>query len=109
MNLPRIFLLTWLLLAGINIYVFAINRNAALKRTLLPWLTVLVGLLLLFFTVFAGFQVRIIFLFMVAYSVISYLNIRYRIRFCDACGKMLINYFALEPPDECSKCGARLR
>jgi ribosomal protein S27E len=46
---------------------------------------------------------------MVAYSLISYLNIRYRIRFCDACGKMLVNYSGLERPKECSKCGATLR
>jgi hypothetical protein len=108
MNLERQFLLTWLILGGLDIYVFFINRNAAFKRTMLPWFAVLSGLVCLFFMFMSGFPGRLIFLFIVAFALISYINIR-RIRFCDACGKMLFNYFGLDPPTECSKCGATFR
>ena len=109
MTIERLFFLTWLILAGLNIYVFLINRNAAFKRTLLPWFAVLAGLVCLVFMFLSGFGGRIIFLFIVAFTLIGYINIRYRIRFCDACGKMLFNYLGLDPPTECSRCGATVR
>jgi hypothetical protein len=108
MNPARLFLVTWLILGGLNIYVFFINRNAAFKRAMLPWFALVAGLVCLFFMFISGFGGRLIFLFTIAFTLISYVNIQ-RIRFCDACGKMLFNYFGLDPPTECSKCGATFR
>jgi uncharacterized protein (DUF983 family) len=42
-----------------------------------------------------------------AVILISLLNIR-ATKFCDSCGKMVMNQNVLSPPKYCSKCGAEL-
>jgi hypothetical protein len=66
-----------------------------------------VGVLFLTFVALMDFP-RPFFLFLIpAVALMTFLNLR-NTKFCDACGKTLINQNPFSPPAFCSKCGAAL-
>jgi hypothetical protein len=113
-NLPPervfpIFFGVWIVLCLASWSFFFFNRNAALKRKVLPPFVVFVGILFLAFTALMGLA-REPFFFVVmfpAVAVISYLNIR-NTQFCDACGRTVLSRNPFFRANFCPKCGAAL-
>src|SRR5258706_14458976 len=105
--IERIFFLTWLVLGGIGLCLFFINKNASFKRSIFPWFSILVGALFLSFMVLLDTPRHVFFIIIPMIALITFLNI-HRTKFCDACGKTVYNYGGVGRPKQCSKCGAML-
>jgi drug/metabolite transporter (DMT)-like permease len=108
------FFVTWIVLGFVG-YLAARRKDTAFKRKWFPRYVILAGVLFVFFpTVISFLQSRswgavlgILFLFIPAVSVISYLNIRFT-KFCDKCGAAIYAYNWFSPIKFCSRCGAAL-
>lgn len=102
-----IFFGVWIVLGLISAGFFFFNNNAALKRKVFPPFVIGVGVLFLAFVALMGFPAGMFFIIVPAIVLITFLNLR-STRFCNACGKTLINQNFLSAPKFCSKCGAAL-
>jgi hypothetical protein len=103
------FILVWCILGLASFLFFHFNRNVALKRRVLPVLTVIVVAMFLGVVYyFIGSSQPLVFVFAVpAVVVISYLNIRMT-RFCNSCGKTLHQQLPFTTVRFCPHCGAEL-
>ena len=100
----HIFVGVWILI-GIAFSAFLFfNRNAALKRKLVPPLVIGTAVLFLGFVWMVGFP---LYTAPPAVALITYSNIR-TTKFCDACGRTAIPSNPIFAPKFCSKCGANL-
>ncbi|MCU6434368.1 hypothetical protein LPB67_11350 [Undibacterium sp. Jales W-56] len=103
-----VFLVIWALLGGSGAAFFFFNRNAALKRKVLPFFVVLAGLLFLGFIFYTDASTESLYLAVPMVTLITFLNIR-TIRFCDACGRTERSQSPFSLPKFCSKCGAAMK
>jgi hypothetical protein len=103
-----IFFGTWVVLGAISFAIFFLGKNATLKRKLWPPFVIGAGILFVVFGYFMGFRGSTLYFIVPAVAVISILNLR-ATRFCDDCGKTIINQNFLAKPEFCSKCGAKLQ
>jgi hypothetical protein len=103
-----IFFVVWALLCAGSAAFFFLNRNAALKRKVLPPFLVFTGALFLGFVFYIGALNEFFYVAVPMVALITWLNVRAS-RFCDACGRTLHNQNPLSLPRFCSKCGAPLR
>jgi len=103
-----IFIGVWILLGAGSAAFFLLNNNAALKRKILPPFAIGVNVLFLGFIVLMGFPLKALLVMGPVAAVIAVLNIR-ATKFCDACGKTLMNQNPFSPAKYCSRCGAELK
>jgi hypothetical protein len=54
-----------------------------------------------------GFPLEAFYVLAPAVALITFLNLR-SVKFCNTCGKTLINQIPFTAPKFCSKCGAKL-
>lgn len=103
-----IFFGTWVVLGIISFAIFFLGKNAQLKRKLWPPFVIGIGVLFIGFTYAMGFGGEALYITVPAVILISVLNLR-STKFCDACGKTIINQNFLVKPEFCSKCGEKLQ
>ena len=102
-----IFMGTWVVLGIISFFVFFISKNAAQKRKLFRPFAIGVGVLFCVFVFLMDAHVQV-FLFMVpAVTLITVINLRVT-KFCDSCGRTIINNPPWSSPKYCSHCGSEL-
>lgn len=102
-----IFFGTWVVLGIISFAIFFIGKNAQLKRKLWPPFVIGTGVLFIGFICAMGFGGQALYIMVPAVVLITFLNLR-STKFCDSCGKTIINQNFLVRPEFCSKCGAKL-
>jgi hypothetical protein len=102
-----VFMAVWVALGAIGWWFFARNRDPKLKRRVLRWGMIGVGLLFTVFTVLMSGEAWVLLFVVPAVALISYLNIRLT-KFCPSCGAMLYNYNWFSRMNYCSRCGASL-
>jgi hypothetical protein len=102
-----VFFAVWALLCLGSAGFFLFNRNASLKRRVLPPLLIFTGLVFLGFMLLMCFPPEVFTVAVPMIVLITLLNMR-AIRFCDACGRTLHSQNPFSAPKFCSKCGAQL-
>ena len=104
-----VFAACWIPLGIASFLFFYFNRNAALKRKVFPIFATVAAIL---FGAFAISMLRGSLLALVTVvpmiAVITFLNIR-MVRFCEACGRTLIQQSVFRPSNFCSHCGKALK
>ena len=103
-----IFFGTWVVLGLVSFYIFFIGKNAELKRKLWPPFVIGTGVLFILFVYLMGFGGEAMYMMVPAVILITILNLR-ATKFCDSCGKTIINQNFFVKPEFCSKCGAKLK
>jgi hypothetical protein len=103
-----IFFGTWVVLGLVSFFIFFIGKNAELKRKLWPPFVIGAGVLFIFFVYLMGFDGKIMYMMVPAVILITILNLR-ATKFCDSCGKSIINQNLFVKPEFCSKCGSKLK
>jgi hypothetical protein len=104
-----IFIGVWIVLGIFSAAFFFLNNNAALKRKVHPPFVIGVSILFLCFVLLMGTPRDGFFycIFVPGIVLITVMNLR-NTRFCDTCGKTLINQNPFVRPKFCSRCGASL-
>ena len=102
-----IFLGTWIVLGIISFVIFFLGKNAQLKRKLWPPFVIGAGVLFAVFVTLMGFPLDTFYIMGPALILITYLNLT-RTKFCDSCGKTIINQNFFAKPEYCTKCGEKL-
>lgn len=104
-----IFMGVWIVLGIFSTAFFFLNNDAALKRKVHPPFVIGVSILFLGFVVLMGTPRNVFFycIFVPAIVLITFMNLR-NTKFCNTCGKTLINQNPFVRPRFCSKCGASL-
>ena len=103
----QIFMGTWIVLGLATFAIFFLSNDAKLKRKLWPYFVVGGGVLFVGFMLAMGFRGEALYVMVPAIIVISVLSLR-STKFCDSCGKTIINQNFLVKPKFCVKCGAPL-
>lgn len=103
-----IFFGTWAVLAIISFAILFLVNNAQLKRKLWSPLVMGAGLIFIAFTYAMGFDGPALYIMAPTVILITYLNLR-STKFCDSCGKTMINQNFWVKPEFCSKCGEKLQ
>ncbi len=101
-----VFVVVWAALGLVSYLFFARNKDVALKKRIFPRLAIGAGAAFgLVISLMAPWPA--VLLFFPFIGLITWLNIRMT-RFCDGCGKMLINHQWWTTMNFCSHCGAKL-
>jgi len=111
MNSDEIFLIFFsagVVLGIISLIIFFVGKDAQLKRKLWKPFVIGTGALFLGFVYLMGVSGEAFYIMASAVILISFLNIR-TTKFCDACGKKIINKNSFVKPEFCSKCGEKLQ
>lgn len=103
-----IFFGVWVVLGLLSGAFFFLGRNASLKRKVFPPLAVAAAILFVGFVWAMGFPSHVLLVLIPVVVLITFLNLR-SVKFCDDCGRTIINQIPFSPPQFCSKCGAKLR
>ncbi|MET7014560.1 hypothetical protein [Uliginosibacterium flavum] len=104
----QLFIAVWIALGIGSALFFFLNRNAALKRRVLPLFIIVTSALFLGFIWFSSKSTQVLQFMGPAVVLIAILNIR-TIRFCDDCGRTIHNQNPFSSPKFCSKCGAKIK
>jgi hypothetical protein len=104
-----IFIGVWVVLGIASAAFFFLNNNAALKRKVHPPFVIGVSILFLGFVLLMGTPRDPFFycFFVPGIVLITLMNLR-NVKFCNTCGKTLINQNPFASPRFCSRCGASL-
>ena len=98
----------WVLLGVASLLFFQFNKNARLKKRILPFFIVGAGILfILLFVPWTGRPMILLFV-LPAVALMTYLNLK-MIRLCDSCGSTVTSNVWFAKSNFCSKCGARLQ
>ncbi|WP_108124649.1 hypothetical protein [Saccharospirillum mangrovi] len=103
-----IFIGTWIVLGGISTAIFIVGKNAQLKRKFWPPFIIGTGLLLIGFVYAMGIAGQAFYMMVTAVALVTILNLR-SMKFCDACGRAVMNQNLLVKAEYCSKCGEKLQ
>jgi membrane-bound acyltransferase YfiQ involved in biofilm formation len=98
---------SWLVVATLIISMLAfnfLNNNASLKRRVFRWYIVIAGVMIGWWFYLLGGPESLLVLIPV-FAVSAYISLK-TTRFCDACGKTLMNQFTRAK--FCPRCGADL-
>ncbi|MEW6094883.1 MAG: hypothetical protein AB1531_13060 [Chloroflexota bacterium] len=88
--------------------VFLINDDVAFKKRYFPWYGISMGILFGIFIIATGMMDFVgLVVSLSAIALITFMNIR-MIKFCDSCGKTIINKALFSRVNYCSHCGAKL-
>ena len=102
-----IFMIVWIGLCGASWWFFSRNSDAVLKRRVMRWGVVGMGLLFIGFVFALTGDPRMLLFVVPAVALIGLLNIKLT-KFCSSCGATLYNYNWLGRMRYCSRCGASL-
>jgi len=102
-----IFMGTWIVLGIISFIIFFFGKDAVLKRKLWTPFVILASVLFIGFAMLMGFHGQEMFFMIPFVILITYLNIKCT-KFCDSCGKTIINQNFFVKPEFCTKCGSKL-
>lgn len=102
-----IFFVFWIALAVAGFFLFYANKNVRFKKKYFPWYVIFSSILFLSFTVKMGTPLETLFFIVPVLALITFLNIR-ATKFCDHCGRTIINQMWFTKAEYCAKCGARL-
>jgi len=102
-----IFFVVWLALGLAGFFLFYVNKNVQFKRRYFPWYVILGGVLFISFGWVMRFSLQMLFLMVPAVALITFLNIK-STKFCDGCGRTIINQMWFTKVEHCAKCGAKL-
>ena len=102
-----IFIGTWIVLGIISIAVFFLGKNAELKRKWWPPFVIGTAILFAVFVALMGFPLDTFYIMGPALILITFLNLR-NTKFCNSCGKTIMNQNFFVKPEFCSKCGEKL-
>lgn len=97
----------WIAYGSLGFALFALNRDAALKRSLWPPFAVASALLFAVITWLMGVPTRYLSILIPVLILMVWANLR-TVRFCDSCGRTIMNQTPFSKPEFCSKCGAKL-
>jgi hypothetical protein len=97
----------WILVGIAASSFFYFNRNAAIKRRVLPLFVIGMGTFFLGILAMAGISARDFLIIVPFLLLISYFKLR-TIKFCDHCGRTVGPLLFFFPPQRCHKCGAHL-
>ena len=100
------FFVIWAALGIGGFWFFATNKDVALKKRVFPRLAIGAGVVF-GLVIAAAAPWPAVLLFTPFIGVITWLNIRMT-RFCDGCGKLLINHQWWSTMKFCPYCGAKL-
>lgn len=103
----QIFFATWVVIGIVGFVIFYLGKDPKRKRKILPPFVVGTGALFIGFVYLMGFRGEVFYIAVPAVALISVINIR-STKFCDACGKTIINQNFLAKTEYCSKCGEKL-
>lgn len=98
-------------LLGLSCFLFfALNKNAQLKRAMLPGVIIVMGLLWFFVNTnsMSGVSINEMIFFLLGFCVVFIVGIR-QICFCDKCGATNYSRIPLGTVKLCSNCGAELK
>jgi hypothetical protein len=110
MKLPdeRLIFAYWLVvvlfIASAACFFLSGRSSAKVKKKLFYWYIAIGGTLIMGWFCMLGGPMSLV-VFIPVYAIVSYISLR-TTRFCDACGKVLMNQFV--PARYCSRCGADL-
>ena len=102
-----IFFVVWIALGVAGFFLFYINKNVQFKKKYFPWYIILVGVLFIFFTLGTGFPLEMLYVMVPAVALITFFNIK-STKFCNNCGRTIINQMSFTKVEYCAKCGAKL-
>ncbi len=87
--------------------VFLVSKNAAFKKKYFPWYVISIGVIFGLSIIVTGMDFVGLIVFLPAIALITFMNLRMT-KFCDSCGKTIINRALFSKVNYCSNCGAKL-
>ena len=102
-----IFFVVWIALGVAGFFLFYVSKNVQFKKRYFPWYAILAGVLFISFGLGMGFPLEILYFTVPGVALITFLNIR-STKFCDNCGRTIINQAWFSKVEYCGKCGAKL-
>ena len=102
-----VFFVVWISLGFAGFFLFYLSKDVTFKKRYFPWYLVLTGFLFIVFGLSMGLPLTIMYIMVPAVALITFLNIR-STKFCDACGRTIIDQNWFSKVEFCSKCGAKL-
>ena len=103
-----IFFGVWIVLGIFSIAFLFLNNNANLKRKVWPPFVIFVGALFLGFVWLMGLPAQALYILIPPVILVTYMNLR-AYKFCQSCGKTLMNFNPFSDSKICSNCGAKLK
>jgi hypothetical protein len=101
------FWLCWLGLGLGSFLFFHFNKNAGLKRFILPFFLVFAGAVFLYIVWLEIRDIKIFFVAAGFTAIITFLNFR-KTRFCNNCGSTVYGRKLIARPKECPRCETAL-
>ena len=102
-----IFFVAWIALGVAGFFLFYVSKNVQFKKRYFPWYVILGGVLFISFGLGMGFPLEMLYFMVPAVALITFLNIK-STKFCDNCGRTIINQMWFTKVEYCAKCGAKL-
>ena len=103
-----IFFAVWVALGAASFYFLYVSKDVERKKKLFRPFLAGTSVLFLGFMWAMGFPLLMLAIAAPMVALIMYLNSR-MIRFCDACGRTIMQQMPFSPPKHCSHCGAALQ
>jgi hypothetical protein len=101
------FFVFWIALGITGFLLFFVNKDVKFKRRYFRWYVILVGVIFIGFACGTDGSWGALAFMGPAVALITYLNIR-GTRFCDKCGRTIIDHMPFSRAEYCSRCGAQL-
>jgi hypothetical protein len=102
-----IFFVVWVALGIAGFFLFYVSKNVQFKKRYFPWYVILAGVLFISFGLGTGLPLEMLYFMVPVVALITFLNIR-STKFCDNCGRTIINQAWFSKVEYCAKCGAKL-
>jgi hypothetical protein len=106
-NMTPIFVFIFVVIGITGFIIFRLGSNASLKRRLFPIFFIVAGIFFVGFSYVTTSNPKNLFFVIPATIFVIIINI-YRVRFCDACGKINYSTNSLKRPNYCIECGEKL-
>lgn len=87
--------------------IFLVGKNVPFKKKYFPWYVISIGVLFALSIIVTGMDFIPLIIFIAIIALITYINLR-AIKFCNSCGKTIINQTWYSKVSFCSNCGAKL-
>ena len=97
----------FVMLGLIGSIVFFMSKNVIFKKRYFPWYVISIGILFGLSIIMTGIGFIGLIVFLPAIALITFMNLRMT-KFCDSCGKTIINRAMFSKVNFCSNCGAKL-
>ena len=87
--------------------IFFLGKNVTFKKKYFPWYVISIGVLFAFSILVTGMPLIGLIVFIPVIALITFINLR-TIKFCDSCGKIIINRAWFTKLSFCPHCGEKL-